>query len=622
MTPEQARLEQLLLLVPALPIASALFLAFFGRKIPRLAGWIATLSVALALAAALPAIHAAFAPGAHGAHGAVTAVAWPFIATPSLSIDIAFRVDALSALMLCVVLGVGSLIHLYSIEYMEKDPDVVRYFTYLNMFIAFMLLLVLGDNLFLLFVGWEGVGLASYCLIGFWYKETAPPKAGMKAFITNRIGDFGFMIGMFLLAMACGTGNFESIAAACRGDLAAERIMIAGYSVPYLELVAILLFLGACGKSAQFPLHVWLPDAMEGPTPVSALIHAATMVTAGIYMVARLDPVFVTAVHAREIMLTIAVITAVGAAIAAITQFDLKRILAYSTISQLGYMMAGVAAGGREAAAFHLATHAVFKALLFLGAGSVMHALHGKLDIREMGGLIRRIPATAVFFIIGAFGLAGIPFFAGFYSKDLVLMVVAEHHPVHAAFLLGGAAITAFYSARMVMVAFFGKERLDHHTAQHCHESGLRVLVPLGILAAGTIVVGHIDIPHVLGLAAHPHVGWVYPAALATALGGTAVGWFVYRNRVPVDTPASAFIRSGFGLDALYARLFINPLLAAARWTRDVVDASGIDSIAHGLAMMGGGLGESMRSFQTGNLGTYIGYLAFGVAVLVWYVLG
>jgi NADH-quinone oxidoreductase subunit L len=606
--------ELRLLLIPAMPALGALILGIGSQVVPRkLAGWIGSALVFVALLLALPLASA-------GLHGHEThAVAWSFYSTSTLAIDVAFRVDALSSVMLFVVLGVGFLIHFYSIEYMSHDPSIVRFFAYLNMFVFFMLLLILGDNLFLLFVGWEGVGLASYCLIGFWYENEAPPKAGIKAFLTNRVGDAGFMIGLLMLAVLTGTANFGAIAAAAP-QWTNTIMTVMGHPVTLVDAVAFLLFIGACGKSAQFPLHVWLPDAMEGPTPVSALIHAATMVTAGIYMVARLDPLFAAATATREIMLVVAIITSLGAAIAAVTQTDLKRILAYSTISQLGYMMAGVAAGARGAAVFHLATHAVFKALLFLSAGSVMHAMSGTLDIRSMGGLIRRIPITATVLIVGAAGLAGVPFLAGFYSKDMLVAVVAEHHPVAAGFLLLGAFITAFYSARMVVVSLFGHERFDRHTSDHMHESGWIVLGPLLLLAVGTFLVGHAKVPHWLGMREHAHIAWVEYAAIAAALGGLAIGAIYYRNRIPQSTPLSEFIKSGFKLDTLIERVILAPTRWMAEWVRDIVDRTGIDSIAHGLGMTAGGLGESMRAFQSGNLGTYLSYIAAGLAIIVWVV--
>jgi NADH-quinone oxidoreductase subunit L len=609
--------ELRLLLIPAMPALGALILGIGGQVVPRkLAGWIGSAFILAALLFALPL-------AVEGLHGHEThAAAWPFFATGALSIDVAFHIDALSGVMLFVVLGVGFLIHFYSIEYMGHDPGVVRFFAYLNMFVFFMLLLILGDNLFLLFVGWEGVGLASYCLIGFWYENEAPPKAGIKAFLTNRVGDAGFMIGLLMLAVLTGSANFAAIAAAAPG-WTDTILTIMGRSVTLVDAIALLLFIGACGKSAQFPLHVWLPDAMEGPTPVSALIHAATMVTAGVYMVARLDPLFAAATATREIMLVIAIITSLGAAVSAVTQTDLKRILAYSTISQLGYMMAGVAAGARDAAVFHLATHAVFKALLFLSAGSVMHAMSGALDIRSMGGLFRRIPITSTLLIVGAAGLAGVPLFAGFYSKDMIVAVVAERHPAAAGFLLLGALITAFYSARMVVVALFGAERFDRHTSDHLHESGWIVLGPLLLLALGTVTVGYLGqgrIPHWLGAHEHAHAAWVQWSAIACALGGLAAGVVYYTNRIPRSTARSEFIKSGFGLDALIERALLAPTRGCAGWVRDIVDRAGIDSIAHGLGMTAGGLGESMRAFQTGNLGTYLSYIAFGLAVIVWVV--
>ncbi|RMH59561.1 MAG: NADH-quinone oxidoreductase subunit L [Candidatus Hydrogenedentota bacterium] len=609
-----------MLLVLAFPIAGALLNAFFGRRFAAGSGWLATGCAAAALATGAPA-------ALHALRGTELSVkAWTFFATEGLSVDVAFRLDRLSAVMFFVVLGVGTLIHLYSIEYMAEDRSRPRFFAYLNMFIAFMLVLVLADNLFMLFVGWEGVGLASYCLIGFWYERPEPRKAAVKAFITNRIGDAAFLLGLLFLALLTGTASFPDIGrffAQSDPDFLRAPVSFFGRDLVSMpNLIALLLFLGACGKSAQFPLHVWLPDAMEGPTPVSALIHAATMVTAGVYMVARLDPVFVRAEATRELMLGIAVLTACGAAVAAWAQVDLKRILAYSTISQLGYMMAAVAVGSRGTAIFHLATHAVFKALLFLGAGSVMHALHGELDIRRMGRLAKRIPGTTATFIIGAAGLSGVAFTAGFYSKDAILVSVGDHHPFAAALLFLGALVTAIYSTRMVVVAFFGaSDRLDHHTAERCHESGAIILMPLILLAIGTLVVGHLPIPGLLGEEMKEHGGWIVAASTFGPILAIIAAAFFYWKRVPEDSAVALFVRSGFGLDALYERLVLEPVRALARWTTVILDRTGIDSVAHGLAAATAALGDSMRVFQTGNLGHYLGYLVLGVVVLIWAVL-
>ena len=603
----------LLALVIIIPIFSALLIAFTGRSFPSFAGWIAAGAVLLSFAFAVPVALQGIAGNATELH------LWNFFFTKTLSIDVAFRVDELSGIMLFVVLGVGGLIHFYSIEYMKHDRSRGRFFALLNAFISFMLILILGNNLLMLFAGWEGVGFASYALIGFWYERQAPAKAGIKAFITNRVGDFGFMIGIFLLCWLTGSGSLAEINARCV-ELKNVTVNIGGMPFGYLELVALMLFLGACGKSAQFPLHAWLPDAMEGPTPVSALIHAATMVTAGIYMVCRLDGVFAAADTVREIMLLGALVTALGAAIVACAQTDLKRILAYSTISQLGYMMAGVAVMAKGAAIFHLATHAVFKALLFLSAGSVMHALSDKLDIREMGGLIRKIPVTGIVMIVGALGLAGVPLFAGYYSKEMIIGAVAADNYFAAALLIVGAAITAFYSARMIMLVFFGESRFDDETSKHCHESNWIMILPLIILAVGTLIVGHLHVSEILGHIEEENLPWVFYSALASVIFGGGFGIYYYRTHLSHSTPWKEFIKTGFGWDAAVDRVLIQPITELAKWVRDYLDKAGIDSLAHGMAHSAGALGETMRTLQSGSIGTYLGYAVFGLAILLWFI--
>ncbi|OIO33551.1 MAG: NADH-quinone oxidoreductase subunit L [Candidatus Hydrogenedentes bacterium CG1_02_42_14] len=603
----------LLALVIIIPIFSALLIAFTGRSFPSFAGWIAAGAVLLSFAFAVPVALQGIAGNATELH------LWNFFFTKTLSIDVAFRVDELSGIMLFVVLGVGGLIHFYSIEYMKHDRSRGRFFALLNAFISFMLILILGNNLLMLFAGWEGVGFASYALIGFWYERQAPAKAGIKAFITNRVGDFGFMIGIFLLCWLTGSGSLAEINARCV-ELKNVTVNIGGMPFGYLELVALMLFLGACGKSAQFPLHAWLPDAMEGPTPVSALIHAATMVTAGIYMVCRLDGVFAAADTVREIMLLGALVTALGAAIVACAQTDLKRILAYSTISQLGYMMAGAAVMAKGTAIFHLATHAVFKALLFLSAGSVMHALSDKLDIREMGGLIRKIPVTGIVMIVGALGLAGVPLFAGYYSKEMIIGAVAADNYFAAALLIVGAAITAFYSARMIMLVFFGESRFDDETSKHCHESNWIMILPLIILAVGTLIVGHLHVSEILGHIEEENLSWVFYSALASVIFGGGFGIYYYRTHLSHSTPWKEFIKTGFGWDAAVDRVLIQPITELAKWVRDYLDKAGIDSLAHGMAHTAGAFGETMRTLQSGSIGTYLGYAVFGLAILLWFI--
>ena len=390
---------------------------------------------------------------------------YPWIQLGSLKVDMAFMIDPLSAVMILVVTGIGGLIHIYATGYMHDDNAFWRFFAYLNLFTAAMLILVLGDSLLLLFVGWEGVGLCSYALIGFWYQDHANARAGNKAFIVNRIGDFGFVLGMFLLfwsldAQGHGTLTFREMvkwAATLQGQMI--------WGVPVITLATLLLFVGATGKSAQIPLFVWLPDAMAGPTPVSALIHAATMVTAGVYMTARMNVFFSMAPLTLNVIAVIGVATALVAATIALTQYDIKKVLAYSTVSQLGYMFIGIGVGGYAAAVFHLMTHAFFKACLFLGAGSVIHAMHHEQDMRKMGGLKQWMPLTFITFFISVLAIAGFPPFAGFFSKDEILWLAAsnEHWGIWF-FAICGAGMTAFYMFRQLFMTFYGKFRGDHHT--------------------------------------------------------------------------------------------------------------------------------------------------------------
>jgi NADH-quinone oxidoreductase subunit L len=402
------------------------------------------------------------------------------MAAGNFAIDVAFRVDALTAVMLLVVTGVGSVIHVYSIEYMKKDPGFARYFAYLNLFMFSMLVLVLADNLLVMFVGWEGVGLCSYLLIGFWFEDLKNADAGRKAFVVNRIGDYGFLLGILFLLAIFGTVGFREME-----SRAPEQ------SAALLAAPALLLFLGACGKSAQIPLHVWLPDAMAGPTPVSALIHAATMVTAGVYMIGRLWRVYASVPWVCDLIAVVAAVTALMAAITACAQTDIKKILAWSTISQLGFMFAGMASLQFQTGIFHVVTHAFFKALLFLGAGAVIHALHGEQDIRKMGGLWRDLRVIFVTFLIGAFALAGFPFTSGFFSKDAILTAVYERYfetgqmlwPLWVV-LLGAALLTAFYSGRLIAVVFLVKpqESAEGHERE-LHRPGWLMLGPLAVLA-------------------------------------------------------------------------------------------------------------------------------------------
>ena len=515
--------------------------------------------------------------------------------------DWGFLLDPLSAVMILVVTGIGFLIHVYSIGYMGHEGGYYRFFGYLNLFVFFMLMLVLANNYVLMFVGWEGVGLCSYLLIGFYFHKKSAADAGKKAFIVNRIGDAGFLLGILLMFSVLGTVRFLDVNKALEG-LAPE----AGYGL--LTLMALGLFVGATGKSAQFPLYVWLPDAMEGPTPVSALIHAATMVTAGVYMVARSNHLFRLAPNASLWVLGIGAFTALFAASIALTQNDIKRVLAYSTVSQLGFMFMALGVGAYWVAIFHLYTHAFFKALLFLGSGSVIHAMSGEQDMRRMGALRRKIPITHATMFVGTLAIAGAPFLAGFFSKDEILwQVFSNGFSVAYAVGLATAVMTAFYMWRLMAMTFYGESRVDAHAAAHVHESPQVMTYPLVALAAGSVLAGWIGVPKVwsflpqgfhaferwlapvMGSEAAEHGGsagleWALMALSVAAAGcGIALAWFLYQKKTPRREPLEALgpVYAGsshkWWVDEAYDFLFVDGMAkgggsALARFDQTVVD--------------------------------------------------
>src|SRR5712692_9848909 len=490
-------MARLVWLIPLFPLIGSLFNALFGRAVGHKAHWVS-----------VPALFASFVTSclvfARVWNGETwTGDLFTWVVAGTFKTAVTAQVDQLSAVMLLVVTGVGFLIHVYSAGYMHGDPGYARFFTYLNMFVFSMVMLVLAGNFLVLYVFWEAVGLCSYLLIGFWYEKKVAADAGKKAFIVNRVGDFGFGLGIMLIWVTFGTLNYLEVFA--KAD--------ASVSTNVYLAIALLLFMGACGKSAQLPLFTWLPDAMEGPTPVSALIHAATMVTAGVYMVARCHKLFEMAPLSLEIVAWVGGLTALFAASIGLVQTDIKRVLAYSTISQLGYMFVGVGVGAYAAGIFHLVTQAFFKALLFLGAGSVIHGLHGEQDMRRMGGIAPRMLVTTVTFLVGAVGLAGIPPFAGFFSKDEILAAAFHGHRAVWALLLAGAFMTAFYTFRLIFLAFFGGPRMSKEVAHHVHESPRVMTWPLLVLAALTIVAGWaVGVPSEHGTRFARFLGPVLPA--------------------------------------------------------------------------------------------------------------
>ncbi|HEY1437966.1 MAG TPA: NADH-quinone oxidoreductase subunit L [Casimicrobiaceae bacterium] len=547
------------------------------------------------------------------------------------SFEVAFYFDRLSAVMVLIVTGVGSLIHVYSIGYMKDDASYARYFSYLNLFLFFMLLLVLGRSLLVLFVGWEGVGLASYLLIGFWFEDPDKARAGKKAFITNRIGDAGFLLGMFLLYTALGTLDMDRINAAFMGS--APPAVSA-------SLVGILLFIGASGKSAQIPLHVWLPDAMAGPTPVSALIHAATMVTAGVYLVARMSGIYLHAPEASAVIAAIGALTAFFAATIAVVQTDIKKVLAYSTISQLGFMFVALGVGAYGVAVFHLYTHAFFKACLFLGAGSVIHALGGEQDIRKMGGLARRIPVTFATFTVATAAIAGIPPLAGFFSKDEILWFAFASSrggsPLLFAVAATTALLTAFYMFRLLWLTFFGRSRMSPETEHHVHESPASmtgILIALAILSAigGFLALPHflaplLPLPEVVPELEHFETPLVI-VSIVLAIGGLGAAAYLFggnadrAERLRRRFPTLHRVLSGkYYVDEAYDWLIGRPLY----WISDRVflrlgDQKLFDGSLHGLAALGRRTAGGLSRVQNGNLHLYALLVLVGIiASLAW----
>ncbi len=531
--------------------------------------------------------------------------------------------------MILVVTGIGFLIHVYAIGYMDGDPRYGRFFAYLNLFVFFMLLLVLADNYLLLYVGWEGVGLCSYLLIGFWFEKTENASAAKKAFVTTRIGDTAMLIGLALIVSKFGTLDFAQVLGGQAGEITKDTA----------TAISLLLFAGAIGKSAQVPLHVWLPDAMAGPTPVSALIHAATMVTAGVYLVVRSAPLFEASGVALTVVLIVGLVTALFAATCALAQDDIKRVLAYSTVSQLGFMF--MAAGMRfyTGAMFMLVAHAFYKALMFLGAGSVMHGMHEETDLQRMGGLIRRMPITGWTFVVGAFALAGVFPLAGFFAKDQILEI-ASHTGRTWIYLLGtlGALLSALYIGRLVFLAFFGSPRSEE--AEHAHESPSVMTIPLLVLAAGAVLAGLLLSTSAEGTLARvlepvtgpvPHGEGLSTLALSViatviALGALAIAWLVYASgRVEWLTlrerlqPLPRAARNGWYVDQAYSTLFVNPGTAAARFTANVFDTKVVDGLVNGVGAGTRRLAAGARLVQTGFVRSYaLAFFLGAVGVLVW----
>jgi NADH-quinone oxidoreductase subunit L len=666
-----------LLLIPLLPFLGFLINATIGRRWSKgLSGGVATAVMFASFGVAVSVVGQLWGLP-EGSHS-IEQVVYTWLKSDSLSVPFALRVDPLSSLMILVVTGIGSLIHLYSTSYMheETDSEFARYFSYLNLFASFMLILVLGSSFPVMFIGWEGVGLCSYLLIGFYHLKPSASDAGKKAFIVNRIGDFGFILGMLMLFAMFGTLDFQGIASGV------SALQPEAYFGP-ISMATLLLFVGATGKSAQIPLHVWLPDAMEGPTPVSALIHAATMVTAGVYMIGRNAVLFSHAPETLQIVAIIGCATALMAGTIGLVQNDIKRVLAYSTVSQLGYMFLAMGVGAFAGGIFHLYTHAFFKALLFLGSGAVIHALHGEQDLRKMGGLRKALPITFWTFLIGTLAIAGVPFLSGFFSKDEILWKTFAHgNTILWALAVLTAFLTATYMFRLLYLAFFGDSRAstshdghahDAHStphaagstlhAAHLHDAPRPMAIALIILALGSIVAGYVGVPHVLGghnriesylepsfeapggehvaavpaaegaeAAGHADTAMEFPLMVFSVLvafaGIGAASFFFLKKPEAADAMAARFggvhrlLLNKYYLDEIYDVAVVQPIkrLSTVFLWRGM-DAGVIDGTVNAVGLVVRGWSAVLRRMQTGSVRAYAMSLFAGVVVIVGYFL-
>ena len=673
----------MLYLIPLFPFVGFLINASIGRRLSKtVSGLLATGMMAFSFGVAAMAVWQMLHPEGGGSVVAIEQTLYTWLSSGPLQIPLAFRLDQLGAVMVLVVTGIGTLIHLYSTAYMhdETDGEYARYFSYLNLFAAFMLVLVLGANFPVMFIGWEGVGLCSYLLIGFWFAKPSAADAGKKAFIVNRIGDFGFVLGMLALFWAFGTLDFQELATKVAA-LPADPASFAGATV--LTGATLLLFLGATGKSAQLPLYVWLPDAMEGPTPVSALIPAATMVTAGVYMIGRNAVLFSHAPFTLEVIAIVGVVTALFAGTIGLVQNDIKRVLAYSTVSQLGYMFLAMGVGAYAGGIFHLYTHAFFKALLFLGSGAVIHALHGEQDLRHMGGLRKHLPVTFYTFLIGTIAIAGLPPLAGFFSKDEILWkTFSSGHTVLWAVAVLAALLTATYMFRLLYLAFFGERRGGGHGgdgghgagdhgahggghAAHLHDAPAPMAIALVVLAIGSVLAGFVGVPHALGghnqieaflepsfhpVGAHEAQGAAAAAgesaaapahdetatelglmALSTlvALGGIGLATMFFLKRPEMAETAAArfagvhrWLLNKYYVDELYNAVIVQPikrLSTIALWRG--LDAGLIDGAVNAVGLVVRGWSAVLRRLQTGSVRAYAMSFFLGVVTILGYYL-
>ncbi|WP_214072023.1 NADH-quinone oxidoreductase subunit L [Mucilaginibacter sp. dw_454] len=629
-------MEKYIWLIPLLPLAGFVINGLGRNTLSKgVIGFIGSLLVLISFGLSLAAFFQVKSTG-----HAIDVDLFTWFSVGKLSVDFSFLVDQLSAIMLLIITGVGFLIHLYSVGYMHDDEGFGKFFAYLNLFVFFMLLLVMGSNYLIMFIGWEGVGLCSYLLIGFWYTNPSYADAAKKAFIMNRIGDLGFLLGIFLIFNTFDSISYHTVFS-----------RVAGVHDAPLVLITLLLFVGAVGKSAQLPLFTWLPDAMAGPTPVSALIHAATMVTAGIYMIARSNILFTMAPQTMEVIAIIGLTTAAFAALIALTQTDIKKVLAYSTVSQLGYMFLGLGVGAYTGAFFHVLTHAFFKALLFLGAGSVIHAMGGEQDMRKMGGLKGKIKVTFITMLVGTIAIAGIPPFSGFFSKDEILAAAYAHNPTYYAIGVITAMLTSFYMFRMMYLTFWGKFRGTHEQEHHVHESPASMTIPLIVLAILSAVAGLIGVPAIMGghHELHAFLSPVFERSakilgeneLSTStewtLMGISVGLalvamafaynkYVSKAQLPVEDTEERSILANlsyhkFYVDEIYDFLIRKPLDALSGFFYNIVERLGIDALINDLGKGTLETSKALRLLQTGNVGFYIFMMVAGIVAILLYSL-
>lgn len=620
----------------------------FSKTPANTAGGVATAFIGFSFLLALIAFGKLSSSGAEQPSLVISCFEW--FNFGGLKIPFELAIDKLSGLLVLIITGIGTLIHIYSTSYMHDEKGVGRYFSYLNLFCFSMLLLVMGNNLPLLFFGWEGVGLCSYLLIGFWYTETEKANAGKKAFIVNRIGDLGFLIGMFLLFRELGTLTLPEINMMLKNPEVVTRIM------PSVTLICLSLFVGATGKSAQMPLYVWLPDAMSGPTPVSALIHAATMVTAGVYMIARLNPLFELSSVALSVVAHVGAITALFAGSIAIAQTDIKKVLAYSTVSQLGFMFLACGVGAYQTAVFHLMTHAFFKALLFLGSGSVIHACSGEQDMTKMGALKKHLPHTHLTMLIGSLAISGIPFFSGFFSKDEILYsAIALPGGVSYLFVIGviTAVLTAFYTGRMMSLTFYGDKRYSHEVEHHLHESPGLMTFPLYVLASLAALGGFLGVPHLMGdyLGHMPHylsqwlnpvvptkhlplVGIKIPLHEGVVMAGSSIlamisffaGIKLFQKNMFVTDIISSFkpfekiLANKYYVDELYGIIIVNPVKKIANFSASVIDKLVVDGAVNGLGASVKKIGTGLRALQTGDIQSYALMMLMGLLIVIFFI--